>query len=170
MDEMELLWLATMAAKSPLIVEVGSWKGRSTVCLGENTKGVVFAVDSWMGSAECWVGAYSNLGEEYKGPDGLLFREFRNNTRHLPVVPVERLSVDAAHMFAASGMAFDMIFIDGSHDYENVKADIEAWRPLIKKGGIFCGHDYGMWPDVEKAVMDCLEGIHVPVGSIWEWR
>lgn len=37
----------------------------------------------------------------------------------------------------------DMVFIDADHSYEHCKADIEAWLPNIKLGGIIAFHDYG---------------------------
>lgn len=47
----------------------------------------------------------------------------------------------------------DLVFVDGDHTYNQVKADIQAWLPHIRKGGILCGHDYGWdkWPGVEQA-------------------
>lgn len=49
---------------------------------------------------------------------------------------------------------FDFIFIDGDHSYEATLADCEAYYPLLKKGGFFCGHDYQTLQDVHKAVDD----------------
>lgn len=37
----------------------------------------------------------------------------------------------------------DFVFLDGCHDYENVKTDLDAWTLKLRNGGIFCGHDYG---------------------------
>ena len=53
---------------------------------------------------------------------------------------LRKKSVEAATHFPKN--YFDLVFIDADHLYENVKADIEAWYPLVKEGGILCGHDY----------------------------
>jgi len=37
---------------------------------------------------------------------------------------------------------FDFIFVDTYLTYEQVKNDLELWYPKVKKGGLFCGHDY----------------------------
>jgi predicted O-methyltransferase YrrM len=37
---------------------------------------------------------------------------------------------------------FDLIFIDGGHEYKEVISDITMCLPLIKRGGIMCGHDF----------------------------
>jgi predicted O-methyltransferase YrrM len=36
----------------------------------------------------------------------------------------------------------DMVFIDGDHRYEGVKADILGWMPKLKKDGVMSGHDF----------------------------
>jgi len=45
---------------------------------------------------------------------------------------------------------FDFVYIDAAHDYASVSADIQAWLPLVKVGGIIAGHDY--MHDVKRAV------------------
>jgi len=146
-EEHDLRWLAEKASTHKNIVEVGCWKGRSTTCLADNTDGHVFAVDTWLGS------------EEHNPPVIGLYEEFCKNMKSyiasLKVVPVRMASVDAARIL--SGNTFDMVFIDASHDYENVKADILAWKPLCK--GLLCGHDAGHGP-IMQATQELLPGVH----------
>ena len=48
----------------------------------------------------------------------------------------------------------DFVFLDAAHDYQSVLADLQAWWPRIKKGGVLAGHDYdgAMFPGVKRAV------------------
>lgn len=49
---------------------------------------------------------------------------------------------------------FDFVFIDADHTYEGVSADIDAWRPKVRPGGMLLGHDYNHrdFPGVVRAV------------------
>lgn len=49
-------------------------------------------------------------------------------------------SVEQAKLMAPQ--QFDWVYIDALHDYQNVRADLEAWAPLVRKGGVLAGHDY----------------------------
>jgi predicted O-methyltransferase YrrM len=44
----------------------------------------------------------------------------------------------------------DILFIDGSHDYHDVKADYERHAPSVRKGGMILFHDPISWPPVGK--------------------
>lgn len=52
--------------------------------------------------------------------------------------------------------SLDLVFIDADHSYESVFADIVAWRPKVRVGGILCGHDYGGKFDGVKKAVDLL--------------
>ncbi len=66
----------------------------------------------------------------------------------------------------------DLVFIDGNHDYEFVKEDIELWLPKIRNGGILAGHDYHIvgddFPGVKRAVDESF-GDDVVFGKNYVW-
>jgi predicted O-methyltransferase YrrM len=47
----------------------------------------------------------------------------------------------SAHMTVKND-SLDWVYIDAAHDYASVKADIAAWAPKVREGGIIAGHDY----------------------------
>jgi hypothetical protein len=48
---------------------------------------------------------------------------------------------------------FDFVYIDADHNFEPVYADIKAWYPKVKSGGVLFGHDYNSpWNGVIDAV------------------
>lgn len=75
-------------------------------------------------------------------------------------------SLDAAAMFADASI--DFVYIDGAHEYDDLKADIIAWGPKVKNGGIIAGDDYGVgqYPDV-KRVVDEIFPSAVKEGVVW---
>jgi predicted O-methyltransferase YrrM len=157
MSEPELIWLAEQAQKSLTTVEIGAWMGRSTRAMADNTSGNVIAVDTWDGSAE--------NQESLKGkPHGYLFQKFCDNLAdHIAsgrVLPMRGNSLAVAAHCAEEGLRFGMIFIDAAHDYESVRNDILAWRPLLAKNGLLCGHDYDWgWPGVVNAVRELVSPV-----------
>jgi predicted O-methyltransferase YrrM len=79
---------------------------------------------------------------------------------HNPEVEVElvqRKSIDVAREYVRRGEPpFDTIYIDGDHTYEGVLQDIESWYPMLREGGVICGHDY--WPK-DPGVMDAVDHV-----------
>ena len=140
MAEVELVYIAHLATKALHVAEIGSWQGRSARAWAENTEGFVVCVDTWADDA------YSNAPAEMTGRPEWLRDAFKENTRGLDnIVPWRMTSVEGAEKARRLGVTFDVIFIDAGHNYEDVVADIVAWRPLLRDGGILCGHD--MYPD-----------------------
>ena len=173
----EAHWLAEAALGIPhgVIVEIGSWKGRSTRVLGAaalDTGGVVFAVDAWCGSASEEADSLVN-----RVPGHEAFDYFSRANADLItagyIVPLHTYSHQAARALARVGMAgqIDMLWVDGDHLYESVKADLDAWLPLVKPGGLVCGHDYGR-DYLQRAVHEHFapEVVGCDAGSIWYAR
>ena len=162
----ELLWLARMAKKHKAIVEIGSFLGRSTRALADNTPGKVIAVDTFKASFES--------EPDTQLPNDLdrskIFEIFMKNMKGIKnLTPMKMRSVKAAKKLKTQKKKFDMVFIDAGHNYEDVKADIKAWKPLLKPGGLLCGHDYEHphFPGVTQAVEELLPGHRKGAGRIW---
>ena len=53
---------------------------------------------------------------------------------------VREFSVEAAKSVPDGSL--DFVYIDANHDFDHVMADILAWAPKVRRGGIISGHDY----------------------------
>lgn len=138
----ELDWLAEQAQFYHTIVEIGCWRGRSTSALAQYTPGVVYAIDDFIGPRDTAV--------ETKSPG-----ENRNIfERNLSEFKNKVVTVIADHSNIPDNIPSpDMVFLDGSHEYEDIKRDIDYWFERLQPNGLICGHDFN-WPGVYKAVMD----------------
>jgi SAM-dependent methyltransferase len=173
MQPSELKWLAEKAKDKKNILEVGSFLGRSTRAMAQNTSGRITCVDTWNISDVPRGGVDDKPIEDLSGesPD-VMFERFKVNMLGLNNIHVVRADSVTASRQIPEEIKFDMIFIDAAHDYDNVKADIEAWRPKLAEGGLLCGHDYNYgsgpkWEGVIKAVNELAPNALPGVGSIW---
>ena len=62
--------------------------------------------------------------------------------------------------------SLDCVYIDAGHDYRNVIADLRAWYPKVRSGGIFSGHDYKEFgvPGVRNAVNEFFKAYGLKLG------
>jgi hypothetical protein len=149
MTDEELHWLAETAKEMESIVEIGSWKGRSTQVLLEGCPGTVWAVDHFKGSKN-ERGFYHR---ETRNKD--IYKIFMQNVGHYENLEVLKMdSIEASKQFEEKSV--DMVFIDGEHTHDAVMADIKAWLPKAKI--MICGHDYD-FEGVRKAV-------HTSIGDV----
>jgi len=125
-EEGEALYeLARACTGKGVIVEIGSWKGKSTVCLGLGSQAgaavPVYAIDPHA---------------DYR------FGDFKTNVERAGIAelvrPVPSLSQAAAEGFDEP---IELLFVDGSHEYELVLEDFERWVPKVVDGGWVAFHD-----------------------------
>ena len=142
-------------------VEIGSWKGRSAsymaVEIFNSRKNIKFdCVDTWCGSVEHLDPNSVHFHQELITDKDWLYYQFLQNTRPVCdiITPIRMTSLDAVSLY--ENRSLDFIFIDASHEYEDVKKDIIAWYPKLKLGGIIAGHDYTSYDGVKQAVDEIL--------------
>jgi predicted O-methyltransferase YrrM len=138
--EGQLLYtLAKSCKKHGVIVEIGSFKGRSTVLLalgskaGPNVK--VYAVDPHTYDMDIKTLIIPTPNK------GTLEEFLKNMTAYGVddiVIPVNTLSKEAFHMI---NNPVELVFIDGDHDYASVKLDYHLWFPRLISGGVIAFHD-----------------------------
>lgn len=130
-----------------VVVEIGSYKGRSTVamayaCIG--TKRKIYCIDTWDGNDKDF-------------PDRDFFEiwneNLKNNRIEQYVVPLQGYSYEILKCWQdlTEGTAIDFIFIDGSHQYLDVLQDFQLSYPWIKSEGWMAFHDVvPTWPGSEQ--------------------
>lgn len=156
MSSVELVWLNRTAALMRSVCEVGVLRGRSAYALLEGCPGPVYCIDP------------------FADPGDHAFRGFMESCGHFGNLrPIRGLSPEAASLVPP----VDMVFLDGDHSYESVRADIDAWLPKTLR--LLCGHDMsdpsdytegsGGYPGVSRAVAEVFgdKWELIPGTSIW---
>jgi len=135
--------IARLLKDGAVIVEIGSFKGKSACYIAEamgSRKIQFFCIDPWKD------GLMQEKGDA-------IFNEFLQNTKKYR----DRFSIlrGFSHEVIKEWpihRKIDFLWVDGNHSYEGVKKDILNWIPLVKKSSFVCFHDYRDAPGVKKAV------------------
>jgi predicted O-methyltransferase YrrM len=139
--------IAIEASRRGPCLEIGSYCGKSTICLGSacrKNNSILFSIDHHRGSEE------QQPGEEYFDPKLYdrktrrvdTFKEFRNTIEKAgledTVVPMVCRSELAARLWSTS---LSLVFIDGGHSYAAAYTDYNAWAGHIMPNGYLMIHD-----------------------------
>jgi predicted O-methyltransferase YrrM len=122
--------LASRVARNQSVVEIGNYRGRSTVALALGaTRGhgaQVYTIDPHV---------------EFVGPRGGCFGRadqahlYANLTRAGVGAQVSVVGLDSRSVAASwSAGPIGLLFVDGDHRYEAVRADYDAWEPHLAPG------------------------------------
>lgn len=121
------------------IVEVGSYKGKSTCYLAEGAaignEPAVYAVDPW--------DLEGNVTGRFGFAEAATREAFVRQVAHAGhsgrVRARQAFSLDAASDWSGP---IGLLYLDGSHLYDDVRADFEAWFPHVVERGIVVFDDY----------------------------
>lgn len=147
-----------------LIIEVGTWKGASAVAmarlLGEAglTASQIVCVDTWLGALEFWTDQsdperFGSLQLRNGYPS--VYYQFLANVCQEGlqsfITPFPQTSSTAALWFRYYGILADLIYLDASHEDDDVYEDVCRYWEVLRPGGILFGDDYA-WDGVRLAV------------------
>lgn len=137
--------LFKLAKDKQVILEIGSYIGASACCFGaalsNDREGKIVCVDTWKNDA------MTEGGRE-------TWEEFLSNTNEYKKVifPVRGFSTKVIEQVRKIIVQADLLFIDGDHSYEGVKADWEFYKVFLDSGSIVIFHDYGWAEGVQRVV------------------
>ncbi len=123
--------------------EIGVFTGALSRLLLERPDLHLTMVDSWAGDGKDYIGDsgdwHSRLSQaqqnECRKSAEQVAAPFGDRAKVLPLASREASNV-------VPDASLDFVFIDADHSYEGCKADIRAWMPKLKPGGLLAGHDY----------------------------
>lgn len=170
-EELEFLHnLVANAGPDDLIVELGSWKGRSTAVLysAMHHNQTIITIDTWLGQPDLRFQAHSDVLKND------IFLEFLENMRSFGIEPkwwngnssgacyLRMQSSDAALLFREHKI--NRLFIDCDHN--EVGNDIDSFLPCMANGNsTMCGHDFN-WVGVRE-VLAARFPISEIIADIW---
>jgi predicted O-methyltransferase YrrM len=138
------------------IVELGAYKGRSTLCLALGCRaannGKVYGIDKFVFKLAAQE-KYGNPPETESIFDHNIKKKGLKNR-----VVKKKSSFQEAVKGWSEPIRF--LFIDGAHSYEGTKANFLSWEPFVKVGGVIAFHDSvgGKWPGVTQCVEEFVRG------------
>lgn len=145
-----------------LVVEVGTWKGASLLAMAKAAKARALptefiCVDTWLGSnPELWL--QQSLRTQLQLNNGYpdIFSTFLRNLKDADllgrVFPMPMTSATAAVILRSWQIKADLVYIDAGHSELEVTHDLEAFRHVLRPGGVLLGDDYlPQWPGVVAA-------------------
>jgi hypothetical protein len=131
--------------ENPVGAEIGVFCGEmSRKLLGLRPDLTLYMIDSWAPADP--TGHYAESGDYHADKsqahhDGCARRAAENVAfAGDRAIILRNSSVDAAAQIPDGTL--DFVFIDADHSYEGCRADIDAWMPKLKPGGLLSGHDY----------------------------
>ena len=135
-EEMTLLYELGKATKDGCIIEVGSYRGRSTMALGRGSmdghRVPVFAIEPH----EEFTGI---LGGQFGPDDRAAFFRAMLDSQCYEIVRLINLSSEQVTTHWTKPVA--LLWLDGDHSYEGVSRDMCCWSPHLTANAIVAFHD-----------------------------
>jgi len=153
----EAEFLYTLARRKGNLVEIGCWRGRTTIIL-------LMAAGIW-GAKVTSIDPFGKerMPKRYAKLEATAEKWIDGLTR-VGLQPGTLLAMISDEARQHYDKEISLLFIDSDHSYKQVKQDLSNWTPLIKVGGYLVLHD--MW-------FPSLKGLASAIVEWWKpevWR
>lgn len=151
LDTYHLFFYVKRIPQGGTYLEIGCAKGGSVLCAYLASK-------------------FSGISIHFIGIDPKPAGDLYENTKSISCFEFIKSTSDAAKDKIVNE-SVDLLFIDGDHEYGQVKRDIKNYSPKVKVGGIILGHDYH-YNDPKSGVKEAVDemfgdNITVLHSAIW---
>jgi hypothetical protein len=168
---------AAQVAPGSEIIEIGTFDGRTALNFAVNAPEptAVVTLDLPAGAATAYSIEEAERSLADKPQSGARLRACRPSLRtyagRIRQVHGDSARYDWSPHFGRAGL----VFVDGSHAYDYVRADSDTAFRLARRGGMVLWHDYGVWPGVTRALEELersrrLGLRHIRGTSLVFWR
>jgi len=151
------------------IAEVGTLFGASAVHMARIVQRLdldaeITCVDTFLGSRESFFEIKMFRDDMLSRGHYSYFEEFLGNVKSADcqhtITPFPMTSTNAARIFQQRGLQFDLVYIDASHEYQDVLGDLRIWWPLVAPGGVLFGDDFEEpWFEIIRAGLEFADEI-----------
>lgn len=128
LEDAAFLYEEALSANGP-IVEIGAFRGRSTIALalgGRQSGSLVYSIDP-----------HADFEGIFGGRFGPMDREayYRNILNAGVAENAALVNLPSSQVATSWRIEIALLFIDGDHRYDAVKQDVLSWSPFLRKGG-----------------------------------
>jgi predicted O-methyltransferase YrrM len=140
-DEAAYLYRLVRSLASPVVVEIGRYRGGTTFLLAA-AGGQVLSLD---------------ISPAVADSDA----ELRGALERYGLSGRVTIEIADSHAYPVEPASYDIVFVDGDHTYDGARTDVERWLPGVTAGGHLILHD-ALFPSPERpwAKPWKVEGVH----------
>lgn len=157
--------LKQIKGKNLIIAEIGVYRGVNAFSMLQNLDiKKLYLIDPYKVFDE----PSSAMGKDKDFPQNEFIARDLLNDYSDKIVWIKKNSHEAAEHIPMC----DLVYIDGSHEYETVLKDLQLYWQKVKRGGLLCGHDYFYKKGVRKAVDEFVSDkkLNIQKPDWWIWK
>ena len=131
--------------KPKRILEVGSWMDYSSIYMAKKSNAEIVCLDTWLGEKEM-IGLSLEGKNRFSNGMPTAYVHFLANVKREGVqdsiIPFPQTSRNGMMFLEEKGVRFQLIYLKGSDNYDEIKSNLQLSWSLLSRGGVVFGNNY----------------------------